>query len=237
MINQLLIVMKNSLLFFLCLFSFEITNAQSGISDQLSADNNMLTIKKKSRTDINIKGTPYIVEKFLPIEISGQEEKNFHGRYNGFNGDMEVLDVNEGTVFVLNRYLTNYDVKFTGLNKTYRCYKFISNDEGTVNGFFVKLSENNRISLLKKENVKFFKEVKAVSTYDKGRDAKYKRANDQYFIKIDDAHAVELSTKKKEIAQLFPEHSKNILGYIKSNKLNTKIEADLINLVTYISGL
>lgn len=224
----------------LCLLTIHASYSQdspSGYNDQLSARGSILTTKKASRSKVKVKGTPYIIEKFLPIKISGQEEKNFQGRYNGYNGDMEVLDVNEGTVFVLNRYLTNYDVMFTGLNKTYRCYKFNSDDGSTINGFFVKLSENKGLSLLKKENVKFFKEVKAVSTYDKARDAKYKRGNDQYFIKISDNNAVEFSTKKKDIAKLFPEHSKNILGYIKSNKLNTKIEADLINLVTYISGL
>lgn len=233
--------MKKALYFILlalltCNASFS-QDSPSGYNDQLSASGSMLTAKKASRNTIKIGGTPYINEKFLPIKISGQEDKDFQGRYNGYNGDMEVLDVSKGTVFVLNRYLTNYDVEFIGLNKIYRCYKFKSDDGKPINGFFIKLSENNGIGLLKKENVKFFKEVKAVSTYDKARDAKYKRGNDQYFIKIHDNNAVELSRNKKEIAQLFPENSKNILGYIKSNKLNTKIEADLIKLVTYISGL
>ena len=227
--------MKHSLFTLICLFSFIVVFAQSGFNDQLAADNNnMLSVKKTTRSNVKIKGTPYILEKFLPIIISGQEDKDFQGRYNGFNGDMEVLDVAEGTIFVLNRYLTNYDVEFTGLNKTYRCYKFKSEDGSLIYGFFVKLFENNGVSLLKKENVKFFKEVKAVSTYDKGRDAKYKRGNDQYFLKIEDAIAVEFSTKKKDIANMFPEHSKNILKHIKSNKLDTKNEADLKSLFMYI---
>jgi len=234
--NQLQTTMKNLFLSLTCLFSF-LAYSQSGFSDQIAPDNNILTVKKTTRSNVTVKGTPYIIEKFMPIKISGQEDKSFHGRYNGFNGDMEVLDVGKGIVFVLNRYLTNYDVKFIGLNKTYRCYKFKSDDGSTVNGFFVKLSGNNGLSLLRKENVKFFKEIKAVSTYDKARDAKYKRGNDQYFIKINENNAQKFSTKKKEITKLFPEHSKDILGHIKSNKLDTKNEADLIKLVKYISGL
>jgi len=229
--------MKNLFLSLTCLFSFLTTNAQSGFVDQLSAENSMLTMKPKDRTNVNIEGTPYITEKFQPITISGQEENNFQGRYNGYNGDMEVLDVKKGIVFVLNKLMTNYDVNFVAQRKIYRSYKRKTEDGGLVNDFFVKLSDNNNMSLLKKENVKFFKEVKAVSTYDKARAAKYKRGNDQYFIKKIDDTVIELSTKKKDIAKLFPEKSKDILGYIKSNKLNTKNESDLIKLVNYISSL
>jgi hypothetical protein len=229
--------MKNLILSLTCLFSFLAANAQSGFVDQLSADNSMLSMKPKDRTNVNIEGTPYIIEEFQPLTISGQKDKTFQGRYNGYNGDMEVLDVKKGVVFVLNKYMTNYDVNFMAQRKIYKSYKHKTEDGKVANGFFVRLSENNGVSLLKKENVKFFKEVKAVSTYDKARAAKYRRGNDQYFIKLNDADAFELSTKKKDIAKLFPEKSKDILKHIKSNKLNTKDEADLIKLVNYISTL
>ena len=229
--------MKNSFLTLTCLFFFIASNAQSGYADQLSADNNMLSMKPKGRTNVNIEGTPYIIEKFQPITLTGQGEKNFQGRYNAYNGDMEVLDVKKGVVFVLNKNMTNYDVNFKTQRKTYKSFEHKTEDGKVAHGFFVKLSDNNGVSLLKKENVKFFKEVKAVSTYDKARTAKYRRANDQYFIKINEDAAIELSTKKKDIAKLFPNKSKDILGYIKSNKLNTKDEADLIKLINHISSL
>lgn len=230
--------MKRTLLIALCYLSFANVTAQSGFNDQLAAgNNNMLSVKKTNRNNVKVKGTPYIIEQFQPITISGQSDKVFQGRYNGFNGDMEVLDVKKGVVFVLNRLMTNYDVNFTGQRKIYRSYKFRS-DEGSIDhGFFVTLVSDDDVSLLKKENVKFLKEVKAISTLDKARDAQYKPGKDQYFIKIKDTPAIEFSIKKKEINSRFPEKAKDIQRFIKSEKIKFSKEVDLITLVNYINTL
>ena len=46
-----------------------------------------------------------------------------------------------------------------------------------------------------------------------------------------------LPKKNKDLAKLFPANSKEILSFIKTNKIKTSREDDLIRLVTYISSL
>jgi hypothetical protein len=226
----------------LSLFIFNNINAQELITqdDQLGANGLMISTTSKKRKNLNVDGTPYINETFLPIRLTSFENKNLQARYNGYNGDMEVLDVATGDVFVLNKQVDNYEVTFIGDDKTYKIYNYIDEDGYISKEFFIKLMNNNNISLLKKENVQFLGERIAVSTYDKPRNASYKRANDDYYIKIsndDDQNAIILPNKKKDIANLFPKHSKTILTYIKENKIKTSREEDLIKLLNYISTL
>lgn len=235
--------MKNILFIsFLSLLVSNITNAQvgSGYGDQFAANNVMITSSTTAKKNINIAGSPYINEKYLPISLTSHEDRSLQARYNGFNGDMEVLDVNKGTVFVLNKNLDSYDVTFTSLDKTYKIFKYIDKDGYISNDFFVKVATSNSINLLKKENVQYLGEKVATSTYDKAREARYKRANDDYYIKIsneEDQNAILLPRNKKGLANLFPEHSANILKHIKSNKIKTSREDDLIKLIEYISTL
>jgi len=222
-------------------FAFNSANAQEliGHDNQLGNNGLMISTTAKKRTNVNIEGTPFINESFLPIKLTSFEDRNLQARYNGYNGDMEVLDVSQGTVFVLNKNMSDYEVTFIGLDKTYSIFNYIDEDGYISKDFFIKLSTNNNVSLLKKESVHYIGERIAVSTYDKARDARYKRANDEYYILFtgEDQNAQLLPRRKKDIAKLIPEHSKDILSYIKTNKIKTSREEDLIKLVNYMSTL
>jgi hypothetical protein len=207
-----------------------------GFGDQI-AGSNILATTAKPKTNINIEGTPYITENYTPIKLTSFEERNFQARYNAFNGDMEVLDVDNGKVFVLNKNFNNYQVDFIGLNKTYKVFKYIDENGIASESFFVVLTSNNNLKLLKKENVKFYGERVATSTYDKARKASYKRGNDEYYIVVGETDAQPFSTRKKDISKLFSGSSKEILNFIKTNKLNTSKDEDLIQVINFISAL
>lgn len=207
--------------------------AQSGYNNQ----NGLLVTASKSKKNINIEGSPFINETFLPIKLTNHEDKNLQARYNGYNGDMEVLDVTKGVVFVLNKNVADYDVTFTGMDKTYSIFNFIDEDGYISKDFFIKISTDSKVSLLKKEKVQYLGEKIATSTYDRARPAKYKRANDRYYIMLEGENAQVLPRKNKDLAKLFPDHTKDILSYIKTNKIKTSKEEGLIKLITYISTL
>ena len=134
------------ILIFICSTSY----AQSGYTDQI-ANNGLLVTSSKSKKNVNVDGTPFINEAFLPIRLTHHEDKNLQARYNAYNGDMEVLDVSKGVVFVLNKNIPDYDVTFIGLDKTYSIFNYIDEDGYISKDFFIKLSTNNKVSLLKKK--------------------------------------------------------------------------------------
>lgn len=234
--------MKNILIAsFTVLFCFNLSIAQeeyvADINQIGNTGGSLMLSTAKPRTNINIEGSPYITQSYIPIKLTTFEDRNFQARYNGFNGDMEVLDVEKGNVFVLNKNFNNYEVDFVGLNKTYKVFKYVDESGVLSNDFFVVLTSNNNLKLLKKENVKFYGERVATSTYDKARKANYKRGNDKYYIVIGESNAQPFSTSKKDISNQFSSSSKQILEFIKTNKLKTSKDEDLIKVINYISTL
>lgn len=232
--------MKLKFIYFLAfILSFSFSYSQeavgNGFDDQIGSGSFMISTSS-SRKNVKVEGTPYINDQFLPVTITSFEDKVFKGRYNAFNGDFEVIDDTSGKSFVLNRTMENYEVAFVGTNTTYILLKHIHESGEVTNDFFVKLTSNNDNLLLKKESVQFLGERVATSTYDKARPAQYKRSKDTYYLKSGD-EIKEVSTNKKDIAKLFPAHSKAILEYIKSEKLKTNKEEDLIKLFQYINTL
>lgn len=234
--------MKNILILpLLALFCFNFSTAQEeyvGDINQIGSTGGSLMLSTaKPRTNVNVEGTPYVTENYFPVKLTSFEDRNFQARYNGYNGDMEVLDVDKGSVFVLNKNFNNYEVDFVGQNKIYKVFKYVGQNEVLSNDFFVVLTSNNNLKLLKKENVKFYGERVSTSTYDRPRKANYKRGNDEYYIVIGDTNAQPFSTSKKDIANQFSSSSKEILKFIKENKLNTSKDEDLIKVINYISTL
>jgi hypothetical protein len=216
-------------------------------SQEIAGNQNIVTgssgylITKNKVDDGKIDGTPYVSETFLPAKITSEatssvEDKVLYLRYNAVNGEFEVQGVDE-KVYVINKYRRDITVKFVGLNKTYQNFGYL--EDGNENySYFINLSDvDSKVKLLKKENIILIKKTVAVTSYDNEKPAHYKKVGDDYFIKINENLAQELPKKDKDIANLFPEHSKAILAHIKSEKLKTKKEEDLVKLVNYINTL
>ncbi|WP_298894151.1 hypothetical protein [uncultured Psychroserpens sp.] len=189
--------------------------------------------------DNSIIGTPYIENDFMPGKISADKDgKLFSLRYNAFSDVMEIKKDNND-IEALNKDLLNVTITFSKGNKAYRAYNYIDSDTNNgKRGYFVVLTDASiEKPLLAKEIISFTEKKKAASSYAKTKPAQYKRKSDVYYTLNDKGIAVEIPSKKKEIAKTFPKHSKEILSFIKSNKIKTSKKEDLIKLVNYINTL
>ena len=190
--------------------------------------------------DNSVSGTPYIVDDFMPGKISADKDgKIFSLRYNAFNDIIEVKK-SETEIEALNKQLSNVTITFTNGNKSYRAFNYIDEDSNQQKrGYFVIVSDadEGKKPLLLKERIVFIEKQKAKTSYDKTKPAQYKRKSDQYFTLDDNGIAIELPSNKKDLAKTFPKHSKDILSFIKSNKIKTSKEEDLIQLINYINTL
>ncbi|MEM5566716.1 hypothetical protein WNY78_16460 [Psychroserpens sp. AS72] len=224
-------------------FSFNFTQAQdeNGVGSNLAlplfdniGGNSIVTINNKNKKAI---GSPYLYENFTVAKISATPTEVYNIRYNAYTDEVEVK-VSEDNVQNFNKSISNVvitfltdDLKLTPLN-------YIDSDDGMQRGYFVPLTDyNDKVKLFSKKQVIYFKAKPAVTGYDKDKPAEFKNISDTHFISINDAYARELPKKKKEIVKLFPKHSKEILSFIKENKIKTSREEDLIQLINYVNAL
>ena len=196
--------------------------------------------KNVSRAMPNVMGSPYVNEDYKQVRINSAENKIYSGRYNAYINEMEILVAAGRDPIALDISNNDYEVLFLNENKLYKTFNFESNRGITKRGFLVVISEENEendVMLLKEEIIKFYDKVAASSSYDQDKPAKFRREDDNYYIKLKSGRVVYLPSKDKDIAKAFPEHSKEIMAFVKKNKLKTKKEEDLIKVANYIGSL
>jgi len=184
-----------------------------------------------------VDGTPYINEEFSPAVISASENNIFYVRYNAFKDEIEVKG-EHNSAYSLNKYRRDITIKLLAQKKTYQNFMYVDSDDNQTFGYFVHISDPEaNIKLLKKELVKFFDEKVQVTGYDTPQDAKFKRLADKYFIKKGNENAIVIPSSRKEFAKLFPEHEKEVLSYLKSEKIKLKKEESLTQLFSFLNSL
>ncbi|NRA93627.1 MAG: hypothetical protein HRU26_13270 [Psychroserpens sp.] len=186
----------------------------------------------------NVDGTPYVNEEYLPAKISASEDNTFYVRYNAMRDEFEVKGANN-QAYSLNRYRRDIVVEIIPLEKKYQVFGFLDDDENENFGYFVYLTDGNQKNVLfKKEKVTFINEKFAYTSYDTARPARYKRWDDKFFIRVNDERLLqEIPYSKKSFAKLFPDHTSDILDFMKSNKLKLRKEEDLKQILNYINTL
>lgn len=183
-------------------------------------------------------GSPYLSEEFVAAKLEGYGSKIFTARYNAYNGDMEVVTALGADPIALDINNSDFKITFLKSKKTYESYEFKNNSGNKIKRFFVNVAapENGDVSLMKREVVAFIPKVEAATSYQQDQEAKFKRIEDAYYIKVSkDAIAQKLPKSKKQISKLFPGKEKQILTFIKKNSIKTSKEEDLIKLVEFLN--
>ncbi|WP_323789297.1 hypothetical protein [Psychroserpens sp.] len=219
----------------LSLFLQSNLQAQELINSQALVESNTGLILTFDRSDKTIQGSPYIYEEFSPARVSADQDKIFNLRYNAVSDEIEV-QTDKSTIQAINKNIKGVTITFLKDDKTYQAINYIDSDGSAKRGYFIYLTNTNDSNpLLLKESIKFLERQPAKSSYQEAKPAEFKRQDDKYYIMLKNETAVELPSKKKEIANLFPEHSKDILDFIKSNSIKTSKQEDLIQLARYIN--
>ena len=182
---------------------------------------------------IDAQGSPYVDDNFLPVKVKGFDNQIFTGRFNAYNGEMEV---NLGTKIIALDKSSAYEVIFTQSNKVYRTFSYQTEKGVSKNGFLAVVDESEDFAILKQEIVKYFERVEPISSYQQPKPAKFKRENDSYYLKKGNKITF-LPTKKKTLLKAYPKQAKIIKAFIKENKLSTTKEEDLVKIAKHISTL
>ena len=207
-------------------------NIKISTSVLTSADEN--TIKYE-----DIEGSPYIDVEFPIGRIYSADFeliKTAFVRYNAYTDNMEISLDENGVDYYLVKKLPDF-LYFVINNKTYGAFEYNVNASKTIN-YFVILSENKKSKsiLLKREHVIFKKGKKLESSFLSPTPNRFIRLKDELFIKIDD-QIIEIPKKIKDVSNLFLGKNKEMETFIKSKKMKTTNEADLLELVNYYNSL
>lgn len=223
---------------FLSLFLIISTAVGQDLNDSQDViSSNTGSIYAFDKSDRTIQGSPYVQSTFLPARVSAKSEQIFNLRYNAVLDEMEIESDNANNS-TISKNVSGLTVTFLKGNKTYKSMTYFNEKDESVNGFLVQVTNANAsVKLFLKERIKFVDRKPAKSSYQDAVPAKFDRLNDEYYLAKDNEIAKPLSSNKKDIAALFPDHKSEILKYISSEKLNVKKNDDLIKLIAYINLL
>ncbi|WP_289044767.1 hypothetical protein [uncultured Olleya sp.] len=192
--------------------------------------------KANDYEDPNIIGSKYIFSVYQPAKLSTHENVLFNVRYNAYNDDIEIQGKEENTSYALNKYSGTIIVSLLS-GQNYINTKYVDSKNNSKTGFFQILNTNSNFYLLKKQTIILTDKIEAKTTYHKSKPAKYTQSKDQYFIKKDNNTATEIPTNNKKFAGLFPDQKKEVLSFIKEEKIKLKKEDDLKKIFNFIKKM
>ena len=228
--------MKNKLFYVLFSLITTAASAQQGINYGGGTSTKLdYTLLNLNDSDSQIKGSKYLTDNFVRAQISGYNDKVFAIRYDIFNDQMEFQG-GDNQIYVINKDNIFREILFLDSKDTYRIFDYIGNEGGIKAGYFSILYSLGGYTILKKNKVVFIDKKESSTGYDAPRPATYKKTKDRHYIIFDDDPAVLINTNKKRFSSIFSGKEKEVLSFIKKNKINLSNDLDLIELVRFLNS-
>ena len=183
-------------------------------------------IDKSSKEYEKFASKIYLSDTFLSSEIDNFQDKVYL-KYNIFKDEMEFI--NDNKVYYLKKNLGR-KIHFFDLNIDFEIFNY--KEQLT----YFQILNKNKVLLLKKYNVDFQEEKKAVSSYQQDRPANFTRKDDVFFIKLNN-EIIELTSNNKKFLNLLDSPDNKIKKFITENKLTIKKERDLLKIINYYNSL
>ena len=212
--------------------SFGYAQTRGGYDISGAGMGQVLDLGKKANVKENVNGSPYFVETYLPVKLSTFENENILVRYNAADDEMEFNK--GGQVFYVPKS-DDLKIKFLNSGKEYHYTPYTEKGNAT-SGYLILLSENEKVSLYKKEQIKFVPAKEAANSYDTGRPAEYKKTDDAFFIELNGT-IENFPKNKKELLRKFSKNETEISEYLKKNKTSFSREVDLVELTKFLNTL
>ncbi|MBN2697693.1 MAG: hypothetical protein JXR52_02620 [Bacteroidales bacterium] len=183
-----------------------------------------------------VKGTPFIFEEWHPGEVYLSDKKKVFFNdinYNAFENEIVYMEVGSNRARVMNKYIVDL---FRLFGKDTLTFVPLQLPGGKDKIFANVLYNRNSVvyKVFKKEFIK--------ANYEGGysADRRYDEFVDKvdlFFRKYDDDILYKVRRSKKYMISAFPEQSREITKFIKSNNLKFKDEQDIVALMGYFDGL
>ncbi len=186
---------------------------------------------------INIQGSPYTSNLFVPAEIHYKDENygRLYYRYNAYNEEIEIKKQNLDTegIRALGR---DKNISIITLNGQPMSFKtFIDKKGRTQNGYLTLLKEGE-YTLYKRVDVKFTEGQKAQNSFIKATPARFSQFV-EYYLEIDGINRIDqVELKNKKLVNLVKADKKETLKvFLKESGLKTKSEEEMIKAIAFLN--
>jgi hypothetical protein len=203
------------------------TYGQTGFSDGRSA-----TVKSEKSSAVT--GSKYLDEKYLPAKVENKEGTILL-RYNAYDDSFEYNNPETQSTETLEKE-AGVSITFANSGTTYEVVDYKTNGGDKYSGYLNVISDNEKVKIYKREYIIYKEARESSNSYQASKPAAYKRASDEFYVKIG-ANEANYFDGKKDFAKLIPGKEKEVLDYIKKNKIDTEKDADLQKLATYVETL
>lgn len=223
--------MKKTNLIYTTAFAFTsiLASAQVNQTPVHSGGGQVTVMKEKSQPAT---GSMFVNEKYMPAKLSN-DGKTVLLRYNAYADNFEISDPQAQTVNVLPKR-NDVVITFVSTGDEYTLQQYKTEKGETIEGYLNIVSQTPNVKIYKRERVFLQPESFPANSYQTYKPANYKKASDEFYLKLKDQDALYFSSKK-DLAKLVPAKSKEILDFIKKNKLDVEKEADLQQLGTFLN--
>jgi hypothetical protein len=184
-----------------------------------------------------VKGSPYENKNFQLGKAVNSETgnpQNYYLRYNVYN---DVFELKKGKNDTKTGGLIKSENIYVSINnREYHYKKYLDSHSNTKEGYFILLKKGNKSSLYLKKTKDFKDKVMPKDSFEKEKPAAFIDNNPAYYLQKGDV-LVSISSRKKKFLEQYPDISKKLGKYIKSEKISLKNEKDVIKLFTYLDTL
>ncbi|MDH5598763.1 MAG: hypothetical protein OEY34_06555 [Cyclobacteriaceae bacterium] len=223
--------MKQAILFFiLIVVKFTVYGQNLNSSSNLRMINLGLEKSNVEYEYKEIKGTPYVNDEFKPgtIYYSNAEPVEIKLRFNIYDNVIQYMEGGKLYELIINERFLSAEVN--GLKLVHKNYF-----EGTEikGGLLVELIEGN-YSMYKMLRVELKEAVERTSSYEEQQPPTFERMQDKYYL----AHNNKMyfyNRSKKSLPEIFQEDYPRVQEIMNKRKLNTKKEADMIELISTLN--
>jgi hypothetical protein len=179
-----------------------------------------------------VKGSPYLDESYVDgVILFANNTRTAQVRYNAWKDLIEFKQEN-GQARVLDPANTIKRVQFG--QTTFVVEKYDA--DGTERfGYFSRL-DSGKVSLYAKKVMKFTPAMKARALDGGDQPAEFRRAPDEFYLKIADGTLTEIKNIKSLVAAL-PDKKEEVSAFAKKQKISPRDEKELTALIQYYNSL
>lgn len=180
-------------------------------------------------------GSKYKSETFMPAQVPGKTDKVLV-RYNVYDDLLEMQDPYTKETSTL---VKTEGEKIIVTGKSAYVYTNYENEKGEkTSGYLSIIAQSPNTTIYRKERIILIPEKMPSKSYDVYKAPHYKPADDEFYIAVNGSkEAMPLPDNKKEFAKLFPGKDKQVLDYIKQNKIDLDEDQDLSRLGEYLKTI
>ena len=180
-------------------------------------------------------GSMFTSDQYMPAKASNNPGTTLLLRYNAYADLFEMSNPQEQTVKVFPKQ-PNVTITFSQNAESYTLDTYKTEKGETITGYLNIISDNPKIKIYKRERVYLQQGSVPANSYQTAKAPAYKRAADEFYVKVGDGEAT-FFDDKKDYAKLVPGKSKEVLEFIKSNKINLENATDLQKLAEYSASV